>query len=87
MCRLFPCGGHTATFPEMSASPPPPSQQQEPPETEGERRRGNIALLIFFAAIVGLGLWLAQAMMEQRAIDDCVAQGRRNCTPVEVPAR
>ena len=68
----------------MSASPPP---KQEPPETENERRRGNIALLILFAAIVGIGLWLAQAMMEQRAIDDCAAQGRRNCAPVELPAR
>jgi hypothetical protein len=26
-------------------------------------------------------------MFEQRMIDDCIAQGRRNCMPVEAPGR
>ena len=26
-------------------------------------------------------------MFEQRMIDDCVAQGRRNCAPIDAPAR
>jgi hypothetical protein len=67
------------------STPPPP--QEEPPESESDRRRGNIALLVIFALIVAIGLWLAQAMVEQRAIDDCAAQGRRNCAPLDVPAR
>jgi hypothetical protein len=44
-------------------------------------------LLIFFVILVGGGIWLANAMFEQRRLDDCLAQGRRNCAPVDVPAR
>ncbi len=63
--------------------PSPPDE----PESERDRRLGNLALLGIFAAIVMLGLWLGNAMLEQRVIDDCVAQGRRNCTSVDVPPR
>jgi len=57
--------------------------QPDPVEHERDRRITNIVLLVFFAVIVGTGLWLVNAMVEQRAIDDCVAQGRRNCMPIE----
>jgi hypothetical protein len=56
-------------------------------ETARERRIGNLVLLLFIVILVGGGIWLANAMFEQRALDNCIAQGRRNCTPVEVPAR
>jgi hypothetical protein len=56
-------------------------------EDERDRRATNIFLLIFFVLVVGGGIWLVNAMIEQRQIDDCVAQGRRNCAPIEVPAR
>jgi hypothetical protein len=26
-------------------------------------------------------------MFDQRVLDDCLAQGRRNCAPIDVPAR
>ena len=55
----------------------------DPVEHERDRRITNIFLLVFFAVIVGTGLWLVNAMVEQRAIDDCAAQGRRNCMPIE----
>jgi hypothetical protein len=67
----------------MDEAPPP----REPPETEGDRRLANIVLLLFFIALVGGGIWLANAMFEQRAIDDCLAQGRRNCMPIDTPSR
>ncbi len=54
---------------------------------EKDRRTGNIVLLLFFALLIGGGIWLVNAMIEQRAIDNCLAQGRRNCAPVEIPAR
>jgi cytoskeletal protein RodZ len=57
--------------------------QPDPVEHERDRRITNIVLLVFFAVIVGTGLWLVNAMVEQRAIDDCAAQGRRNCMPIE----
>jgi hypothetical protein len=37
---------------------------------------------------VGGGIWLANAMFEQRRLADCMAQGGRNCAPpIETPAR
>jgi hypothetical protein len=57
-------------------------------ETPRDRRMANIVLLIILAVVVGGGIWLANAMFEQRTLDDCLAQGRRNCTPpIDVPAR
>jgi hypothetical protein len=56
-------------------------------ETERERRIANMVLLGFFIVLVLGGLWLVNAMVEHRAIDNCLAQGRLNCAPVETPAR
>jgi hypothetical protein len=66
-----------------------PKQPNEPDyvETERERRIGNMVLLAFFVVLVIAGIWLVNAMVEQRALDDCMAQGRRNCAPVEAPQR
>ena len=51
-------------------------------ETQRERRIANIVLLLFVVGLVGGGIWLANAMFNQRMIDDCLAQGRRNCAPI-----
>ncbi|HEY6702698.1 MAG TPA: hypothetical protein VI010_01260 [Xanthobacteraceae bacterium] len=57
-------------------------------ETARERRIGNALLLFFLILIVGGGIWLANAMFEQRRLDDCMAQGRANCAPpIEAPTR
>jgi hypothetical protein len=56
-------------------------------ETESERTRNNIMLLIFFGVIVGIGIWLVNAMVDARKADECISQGRRNCGPIEIPAR
>ena len=67
---------------------PEPSNDDRYVETARERRIANAVLLLFLVLIVGGGIWLANAMFEQRALDDCLAQGRRNCTPaIDVPAR
>ncbi|MFL6800134.1 MAG: hypothetical protein ACJ8F3_22330 [Xanthobacteraceae bacterium] len=61
---------------------------QEPRvETARERRIANLVLLGFVLAIVLGGLWLANAMVEHRAMDNCLAQGGHNCLPVETPSR
>ncbi len=57
------------------------------PESEADRRLGNIVLLVLLAIVIGGGIWLANAMYNQRVLDDCLAQGRRNCAPVDVPSR
>ena len=62
---------------------------EEPPEKESddERRGGNLALLVFFVVIVGIGVWLVNAMVDARHADECMTAGRRNCTPIETPPR
>jgi hypothetical protein len=57
-------------------------------ETPRDRRIANAILLVLLIVVVGGGIWLANAMFEQRALDNCLAQGRRNCAaPLDVPAR
>ena len=54
-------------------------------ERDAERRSGNLVLLVLFVIIVGIGLWLVNAMVDARRIDDCISQSLRNCNAIEVP--
>jgi hypothetical protein len=64
--------------------PKPPSS----PEQEArDRRTANVFLLVAAILVVGIGIWLANGMIAARRADDCKAAGRRNCSPIEVPAR
>jgi hypothetical protein len=40
----------------------------------------------FILLILGAALWLGDALLETRRIDDCMASGRRNCAPITVPS-
>ena len=76
--RWLPCG--------MDGSEQP--KQEKYVETARDRRIANALLLFFLIVVVGGGIWLANAMFEQRQLDDCLAQGGRNCAPaIEAPAR
>jgi hypothetical protein len=63
----------------------------EPPrddeETEADRRIANIILLVGAVVLIGGGIWLVNAMLDARRADECLSSGRRNCNPIEVPAR
>ena len=61
----------------------------EPPpkENDAERKRANIALLVVFAIVVGIGVWLVNALVDASRFDDCIAQRRTNCNPIEAPPR
>jgi hypothetical protein len=59
----------------------------EPPEEEGNRNVENAVLLGFLAVLVGAAVWLLFTMAEVRKVQDCAAQGRRNCATIEVPDR
>jgi hypothetical protein len=39
----------------------------------------------FILFVLGAGLWLGDALLEARRIDECVSSGRRNCAPITVP--
>jgi hypothetical protein len=64
-----------------------PPDANEDLQSERDRRLANVVLLVAFIVIAGVGVWLVNAMLDARAINDCLAQGRRNCLPIEVPAR
>lgn len=61
--------------------------EEDGEEDESSRRRTNITLGLAVIAVVAIGIWLVNALLEQRRIDNCMAQGRRNCGQVEVPGR
>ena len=60
---------------------------KEPPEDEGNRTIENAVMLAFFAVLVAAGIWLLGTMADVRKVQDCAAQGRRNCGAIDVPAR
>ena len=67
----------------MDAREKPPSPEQE----VRDRRAANIFLLVAAAVLIGIGVWLANALIDARRADECITAGRRNCNPIEVPAR
>jgi hypothetical protein len=56
-------------------------------DEEADRTTANIILVVGFVLLVGGGIWLANAMIDARKADECISSGRRNCTPIEAPAR
>ncbi len=60
---------------------------RDPDDEEGDRTTANIILLVGFVLLVGGGIWLANAMIDARKADECLSSGRRNCSPIEAPAR
>jgi hypothetical protein len=59
----------------------------EPPDDRGNRNIENAVMLVFFVALVVAGIWLLGTMADIRKVQDCAAQGRRNCATIEVPDR
>jgi hypothetical protein len=37
--------------------------------------------------LIGAGVWMANAILEMRRIQDCAMAGRRNCERITVPGR
>jgi hypothetical protein len=62
-------------------------EKPKPPEDEGNRAIENAMLLGFFVVLVAAGVWLLGTMADIRKVQDCAAQGRRNCETIDAPAR
>jgi hypothetical protein len=62
-------------------------EPRTPEQEERERRNANIFLLVAAVIFIGIGVWLANAMITARKADECLSSGRRNCAPIDVPAR
>ena len=61
--------------------------RKEPPEDKGNRAIENAVMLGFFVVLVAAGIWLLGTMADIRKVQDCAAQGRRNCGTIDVPVR
>lgn len=68
------------------SDPEAPRPEREP-DGEGNRGVENAVLAGFFIVLVGAGVWLLLTMADVRKVQDCAAQGRRNCQTIEVPDR
>jgi hypothetical protein len=44
---------------------------------ERERTITNIVLLLILVALVGIGVWLSNAMIDARRADECISAGLR----------
>jgi hypothetical protein len=67
------------------------SAAPEPPEDQGDSQENrnveNAVMLGFLVVLVAAGIWLLVTMADIRKVQDCAAQGRRNCATIEVPGR
>jgi len=63
------------------------NETREPEDEESDRTLANIVLAVGFVVLVGGGVWLANAMIDARKMDECLSSGRRNCNPIEAPPR
>lgn len=70
----------------MSGNAPRDDRDDDDEEDEGDRTVTNIVIALLAVAVIGIGIWLVNALLEQRRLDNCAAQGRRNCAPVSIPA-
>ena len=61
--------------------------EPEPPENQGNRTIENAVMLGFFIVLLVAGIWLLATMADIRRVQDCAAQGRRNCSTIEIPDR
>jgi hypothetical protein len=58
-----------------------------PAEEARDRRAANVFLAVAGVLIIGIGIWLGNALVAARKADECMSTGRRNCNPIEVPGR
>ncbi len=61
-------------------------EQRDPEDDGGPRSRALLGLVAILLLVV-LGWWLARQLHQSAAMQDCLAAGRRNCAPIEAPAR
>jgi hypothetical protein len=46
----------------------------------------DLIVVAFVVFVIGSGLWLIDALLAARRADECLSSGRRNCTPIDIPA-
>ena len=60
---------------------------ETPPPEDHERPINGLVLVVGFVVLVGVGIWLVNALLDARKAQDCLSAGRRNCNPIDLPPR
>ena len=71
----------------MTNAEPPHDPEREAPISERDRTLTNLAILGVIVVLIGAGVWMANAILEMRRIQDCAMAGRRNCERITTPGR
>ena len=56
-------------------------------ERDSDSRRPAIIGLVLVFALVVAAYFLVTALRKNSDLEDCLMSGRKNCAPIEVPAR
>jgi hypothetical protein len=62
-------------------------RDQRENEPEPDSRRGALIGLVVVAVLVVVSYFLVTALRQNSDMEDCLMSGRKNCAPIEVPAR
>src|SRR5262245_28097489 len=63
---------------------PPEKRTTASMEEERVRTRQNIAAALLLIAIIAMGLWGIFELMAYEQINQCIAEGRRHCVPLDL---
>jgi hypothetical protein len=61
-------------------------EQEDENDNYRNRMLMNAIAVIVVTLLVGVGVWLADTIAAMQKDQDCVMQGRGNCSPIEFPA-
>jgi len=62
-------------------------EQERKDDEPVPRPIGALVGLGVIVALVLVGLWITHHLRTSASMQDCIASGRTNCAPVEVPAQ
>lgn len=63
----------------------PFEQEQDEPIDYRHRMIMNLIAVAILTSLVCLGVWIADTISDLQREQDCLMQGRSNCSPIEVP--
>lgn len=65
--------------------------ERDPPDEDEnvnyrQRMLMNTIAVVIVAVLIGVGVWLADTITDMERNQDCLLQGRSNCSPLEIAA-
>jgi hypothetical protein len=63
----------------------PNGKSPTPPEPDS--RRGALIGMVVIAVLVVIAYWLVTSLREEGKREDCLASGRTNCAPLDIPRK